>query len=240
MKRIVIILLVVFYITGCSGDKTKVRIDQLKVEEKTDVSEYDQHVKHFKLEGFSEDGKNKWSVEGDFANIVEPEILLDQIRGNSISDEFTVLIEADDGIYNMNTKTAVLNGNVQITLAEEGKVFMETATWNPNTEQLSSTSLIEIVHNGVIIRGIGGIVKVQDEWARLDKDIKLTDEEGRIITCDGPLEVIYKENKAILNNNVIITDAQGKMKSDKVVAYFDKDKREIENIEWLGNVEAVY
>ena len=90
------------------------------------------------------------------------------------------------------------------------------------------------------VEGLGALVMPQKKWAVINKNVKMSDKNGRVITCNGPLEVDYEERKAILKNNVKIIDTEGTMYADEMIAYFDSDKRQIEKIEWLGNVKAVY
>lgn len=239
-------LIAMLVLAGCaksdSGDKTSKKVENVSNEyvKSEESLEYKQEVQNFKLEGFSKTGENQWSVQGKFANIVDPDIFLETLKGTSISKDMSVEITAEKGVYNKDTKSAQLEGNVVIILADGGKVFMEHASWNASDEKITTDSYIKIEHSGVTLEGIGAEVKPQQEWAMINTDIKMWDKQGRIITCKGPLEVVYKEEKAILNNDVEIIDAEGKMYADKVIAYFDPEKREIERVEWLGNVRAVY
>ncbi|MDD4203182.1 MAG: LPS export ABC transporter periplasmic protein LptC [Candidatus Omnitrophica bacterium] len=244
MKKayLTLLLIGIVLLGGCGVKDLTEQADQpiIDIDENIEVPEFEQEVQHFKLEGFSKDNKNKWAVEGGFANIVDPNIILDTIQGSSISEDMTVNIKSDSGVYNRQTKETELTGNVVISLSDGGQVFMDHAKWNPQTEKIETDSPVKIVHSGVIIDGLGGMVKVQEEWAILYKNITMKDLEQRIITCDGPLEVVYSENRAILNNNVLIIDPEGTMRSDKVIVHFDEDKRAITEVEWIGNVEAVY
>ncbi|MFH1790602.1 MAG: LPS export ABC transporter periplasmic protein LptC [Candidatus Omnitrophota bacterium] len=201
---------------------------------------YKQEVQSFRLEGFSRNGQNQWSVQGKFANIVDPDIFLKSLKGASVSETMSVRISADGGVYNKDTRSATLNGNVVVTMADGGRALMEHANWDATNEIITTDSAIRIEHSGVILEGIGAEVKPQDEWAIVKTDVRMWDEKGRTITCDGPLEVVYREKKAILNNNVEIDDPQGKMYADKVIAHFNPETREIERVEWMGNVKAVY
>ena len=96
------------------------------------------------------------------------------------------------------------------------------------------------MHNGIVLEGEGASVLPKKKWAILEKNIRVTDLSDRIITCDGPLEVDYNNRKAIFNNNVEIIEKEGSMYANKVIAYFDPDKRIIEKIEWLGDVKCTY
>jgi len=234
-------------ITGGCGKKKDTDEKAKRIEEAiksrigdSRTSDYKQEVQNFRLEGFSKDKKNRWSVEGQFANIVEPDIVLKSIKGASLSEKLSVNITADRGIYNKRTKSAELKGNVVVILSDGGKVFMDSAVWNAGDEEVTTKSPIRIEHSGIILEGVGAMVMPQKKWAVINKNVRMSDKNDRVITCDGPMEVDYENRQAILKNNVEIIDTEGKMYADQVIAYFDADKREIERIEWLGNVKAVY
>ena len=233
-------------VTGCreeedSDIRSKRVEDTIEEQMSEDGSlKYKQEVQNFRLDGFSKTGESQWSVQGQFANIVDPDIILQSIKGMSISDELSVSLSADGGVYNKDTKSATLEGNVIIILSDGGRVTMDYAVWNASDEEILTDSPLKIEHEGITLDGIGGKVKPQIKWALIKKNIKLADKNGRVITCDGPMEVDYNDRKAILYNNVEIIDKEGKMYADKVIAFFDPDKKSIEKVEWLGNVKAVY
>lgn len=247
IKRSLIAAVFAFFaIFGCREslgvDESKTVEESIKEKVNYDPSlDYKQEVQNFKLEGFSKTGENQWSVKGQFANILDPDVVLKSIEGKSLSKDTSVTLTAERGIYNKNTRSAELKGNVVAVMSDGGKVYMDYALWNADDEQITTESPIRIEHSGIVLEGLGGMVKPQKEWAIIYKHIRMCDEKERVITCDGPLEVDYKAKQAILNNNVVIIDPQqGKISSDKVIAYFNTETKEIDRVEWLGNVKAVY
>ncbi len=250
MRAIIILLTVflcLFAMSTCSkkkeAQKEPNKIEEAVKDQNVDESnlQYRQEVTSFKLEGFAKNGENQWSVQGQFANIVDPDVMLKSIYGKSVSKQMSVTITADRGIYNKETRSAELKGNVIAVMSDGGRAIMDTAHWNAGDEEITTESPLRIEHSGIILVGVGGIVRPQKEWAMVFKNIRMCDTNGRVITCDGPLEVSYKEKKATLNNNVVIVDPeQGQISADTVIAYFDPEKKEIEKIEWFGNVKAVY
>ena len=249
MTRIFIIVMICgISLLGCGkdapGTKSAKKLERHLMEKASGAEDeelsYRQEVRNFKLEGFSKAGTSKWSVHGEFANIVEPDIFFKRLDGESLSDEMTIAITADSGIYNKNSRSAELKGNVVVTLSDGGKVYMDHARWNAGNEEIITDSPIKIEHSGIVLEGRGAIVKPQSEWAVIEHNIRMVDKSGRIINCEGPLEVDYKHNKAILKKNVEIIDEDGTIQADQVTAYFNVDTRQIERIEWLGNVKAVY
>jgi LPS export ABC transporter protein LptC len=247
MRAFILPVFFLLLLAGCginfNSDKSAKKVEKVIKNQMDDESslKYKQEVQSFKLEGFSKTGENKWSVQGQFANIVDPDVVLKSVYGTSTSKDNQVTLTADRGIYNKNTRSADLKGHVVAVMSDGGKAFMDEAVWNATNEEITTPSQVRIEHSGVVLVGVGGLVKPQKEWARVDKNIRMVDTKDRVITCDGPLEVDYKNKQAVFNNNVVIIDPeQGKMSSDKVIAYFDTEKKQISRVEWIGNVKAVY
>jgi len=244
---LVVAMLCMFTFIGCSKvnsedtNKSYREDNNGPATEENENMDLKQEVQNFKLEGFSKTGDSQWSVKGQFANILDPDVVLKSLQGKSTSKQVQVSISAERGIYNKNTRCAELKGNVVAVLSDGGRIYMDTALWNATEETISTESPVRIEHSGIVLEGVGGLVKPQKEWAVINQHIRMCDQNSRIITCDGPLEVDYKNKQATLNNNVVIIDPeQGKMSSDKVIAYFDPEKKEIDRIEWIGNVKAEY
>jgi len=58
-----------------------------------------------------------------------------------------------------------------------------------------------------------------------------------VITSDGPLEVDFSEKIAVFQDNVLVQDAQGKVQSDYMKVFFNKEGSEIEKIFCKGRVK---
>ncbi len=235
----------VFVLSGCGKENDSPVVDSrteadAELPEKDNDLDVKHKVQHFKLDGFSKEGKNTWCLEGDFAKMKNDDILLDTITGHSQADDISVVLTADDGVYERKTGSVKLTGNVVIVTSDGGKLTMDRANWSAKSEEVVTDAKVNIVHSGITVVAVGGMIKPNTQWARLEKNIKVTDSSNRIITCDGPLEVDYEKHMATFYNNVIITEDQGKISANKVIAYFDPDKKEIVRIEWVGEVKAVY
>lgn len=237
----------VFFLGGCGkksvAEKSAEKIENIvKSDIKEDKNELDiKHKMHnFKLEGFTKTGENQWSIEGEFAKLVEPDILLSSVKGRSFNNDVSVMLTADKGVYNRVTNSTELDGNVVIVSSDGGRICMDFARWDAANEEVKTDSHVRIDYSGVMVDGEGALVKPKKKWAMLEKGITAKDSSGRVITCDGPLEVDYENRKAIFNNNVEIIDQEGKMYANQVIAYFDPENRKIDRIEWIGDVKAIY
>ncbi|MCK4463470.1 MAG: LPS export ABC transporter periplasmic protein LptC, partial [Candidatus Omnitrophica bacterium] len=238
----------IFLIGGCGkksvGEKSGEKIEKTVRAEVGDRSKEEIDIKHkvhgFKLEGFTKTGENQWYIEGDFAKIIDKDIILNSIKGESFGKDISVILTADKGIYNRGSGLTELNGNVIVTTSDGGKVSMDFARWDAKKGEIETDSHVIIEHGGIMLEGRGALVRPKQKWAMLEKEIKVRDASNRVITCDGPLEVDYGKREAVFNNNVQILDTEGRMSANKLVAYFDPDTRTIERIEWIGDVECIY
>ncbi|NQT21893.1 MAG: LPS export ABC transporter periplasmic protein LptC [Candidatus Omnitrophica bacterium] len=238
---VIMVLCLVFFLSGCENKSVKKSVTKDIISEDSEEEIAIQHkVHHFKLEGFTKTGKDQWYLEGEFAKVLESDIILSNIKGESFSDKINVVLTADNGVFRRLTGATELEGNVIITTSDNGRLTMDFANWDAAKEEVTTDSSVVIEHSGIILEGKGALVKPKKEWAMLMEGIKAKDSTDRVITCNGPLEVDYKQRRAIFNNEVIITDPDGKICADKLVAYFNPDTREIERLEWIGDVKAVY
>jgi len=197
-------------------------------------------VYHFRLEGLTKEGKDQWYLEGKFAKVVGSDVIIRDIKGEGSKGDIEAVLIADGGVYNKETGVTELKGNVLIATSDNGRISMDYARWDTSKEEITTDSDVKIEHSGITLDGTGAIVKPNQEWAELTKNIKAIDSTKRIITCEGPLQVNYKKRVAIFNNNVVIVDPEGKICAEKLIAYFNPDTREIERLEWIGDVKAVY
>lgn len=78
-----------------------------------------------------------------------------------------------------------------------------------------------------------------EEIVQLDDDVVARATDGTMITCDGPLVIDYKKNKATFQNNVKVKDVQGDIFADRIDVYFNKDTRRIRLVVARGNVRIV-
>ncbi len=244
----ILIIGFVFLVSGCGkksvGEKSGEKIEKTLKAEVGDRAKQDLDIKHkvhnFKLEGFTKSGENQWCIGGDFAKIIDKDIILSNIKGENFGKDISVILTADKGIYNRGTGLTELSGNVIVTTSDGAKVSMDFARWDANKEEIETDSHVIIEHGGIILEGRGALVRPKQKWAMLQKEIKVRDASNRVITCDGPLEVDYEKSEAVFNNNVQIIDTEGRMSANKLIAYFDPDTRTIERIEWIGDVECTY
>ena len=151
-----------------------------------------------------------------------------------------VHLTAENGVYNRDTGRTKLIGNVNVISSDGGKLTMDYAEWIADKEEVITDSHVVIEHSGIILEGDGARVLPKQKWAMLKNTIKAVDSNGRIITCDGPLEVDYEKKEAIFSNNVRVTEGETKLRADKMIAYFNPDTKAIERIQWVGDVEVVY
>ncbi len=157
----------IFLVSGCGkksiSEKSQEKIEKTVKAEVGDIAKDQIDIKHrvhsFKLEGFTKSGENQWSIEGDFAKIIDEDIILSSIKGESFGEDFSVILTADKGIYNRASGLTELDGNVIVTTSDGGKVSMDFARWDAKKEEIKTDSRVIIEHGGIILEGTGALVR---------------------------------------------------------------------------------
>lgn len=216
-----------------------------------------QKVQAFSVSGFSEDGKSKWQVNGESADIFTDVVNMSAIKAKSNNEDISVELTADEGTFFKNTKDVELRKNVVANTDEGTTLKADNIKWQANGERIVSDSDVYIARENMDITGKGtrALPRVKKVW--LNHDIKMTiaraittDEKEQtkteaattptVITCDGPLEVDYKKNESRFIKNVVIEDQQGKIFADKITVYFDPKQKKIYKAVATGNVKIMH
>ncbi|MBI3320374.1 MAG: LPS export ABC transporter periplasmic protein LptC, partial [Candidatus Omnitrophica bacterium] len=129
--------------------------------------------------------------------------------------------------------------------------------WLPDQNQMVSDLPVRLETDQGMVRGRGATAHTQLKQAVLLHDIEMVlnptnrqlpgespagENGGRrhvTITCDGPLTFDYEHRIATFERNVHVTDAQGDLYSETLVAYLDAASRTINYAEALGDVRIV-
>lgn len=254
MRKILVILLIVgiaFILLKASRSM----ISAPKVIEPTEqIEEADvdmiQEVQAFSISGFSESGESQWQVEGESANILADVVEINNIIARSHNDGIIMTLTADEGTFFKASKDIELRKNV-IANTDEGTVLKTNRLrWLAETERIVTDDYVYIDRDNMSIFGKGAGATPKMEKVRLDKEIRMRIISAKprkngtpsetIITCDGPMEVDYKNYISYFNKNVIIEDGEGRIFADKIIAYFDPGKKTIKKAIAKGNVKIVH
>jgi len=199
----------------------------------------EQEVSLFNLIGYTEEGKKKWEIFGKSAVMAEQLIHLDGILAKVYGEDEGTTLRAKKGTYDEEAKKVHLEEDVVITNAEGAVLETEALDWDADADKVTSEAPVKIVRDDIIATGLGAEAHPRLKTAVLKKDVKVDVNQATEITCDGPLEVDQNKNLAIFRENVVITDKEGQIQADLVIAHFDRESQAITEVEAEGNVVII-
>ena len=218
LKRIVLVLVFLFFACTC-----------LKAETTKEVKESNQQIGDFSLSGFGDKGKKAWDISGKSADIFNEVVKLKEVVGNHYADKDTINLTADKGDFNKASGVVHLEDNVVITTSTGAKLTTNSLDWDRKQQIVSTLDRVNLQRSDMFLSGVGAKGQTGLKQVALDKDVRLDIEpmdklkgkkEKILITCDGPLEVDYEKNIAILYNNVKVEKSDLTIFSDKMEVYF--------------------
>ena len=190
----------------------------------------------FSLSG-TEKGEKKWDLEGESADLLSSELIeLSNIKGKTYNKENVITLTADSGTFDRNSNDVKLKSNVVAVTDDGATLTTDKLNWNAQKEEVWTEDIVNINRDNVKVKGTGIIGHPSLEQVKFEQDVTIDIAPSTIITCDGALEIDYKQSVAYLNDNVEVTDERGKLKADKARVYFDTEKKEIKKVIAEGNV----
>jgi len=233
-KITLILILIAVFVTGCSK---KEKIEEEKASEDSFLEdESTQKIMTFSISSTADKGK-RWSIEGKTADIINPDIIeLTDVTGKSYVKDTAITVTAKHGRFDRKKNELRLRKNV-VAATEDGLHLMtELLNWDANKEVLWTEDFVKVIKDEILTTGYGLTGQVNLEKIELKRKIEIKVEPSTLITCDGPLEIDYRQNVAYLYTNVKIVDKEGELVADKVKVYFSPDENKITKAIALGNV----
>ena len=210
-----------------------------------DIQAYSQQkIKDFYLSNFKDDGTQDWEVKGKFATIHDNYVDIDDMEANYYAKDDTVLITSDEARLNKENMDVYLKNNVHIENKEGATLETDSLNWQREQNRIETDDRVKTTRDSMQIEASGLLADTQLKKADFKKDVKVTlpdrkSKEVTTATCSGPLEIEYSKGKAIFNEDVVVTNPQGKLYSDKATLFFDTENKEIVKIISEGNVKIV-
>ncbi len=196
-------------------------------------------IKNFHLLGFDKDGNRNYEVWAEVAEIFNEQVKMYKVKANLYGEQ-NLIIKAEKAFLDKTTQNLELEKNVNI--ASEDKVLKtDFLHWDIKNKKAKSVSPVELCESDFTIKATGLEADLDNQKTVLKNQIHLSLRERTftLITCRGPMEIDYKNNIAILYNQVKVDDKEGEIFSDKMEVYFDPETRQIKKIKALGNVKIV-
>ncbi|MDD4013280.1 MAG: LPS export ABC transporter periplasmic protein LptC [Candidatus Omnitrophica bacterium] len=197
-------------------------------------------VNSFSIDGRSSKGVKQWHIEGNTAEITGngSEIHLNDLKVIAYGDDITVNLTSDRGVYRKDKSEVELIGNVDVKGDDGTTLRTESARWSQLTKEISTNDEVRIEREGMSAFGKGASANSDEQKASLMRDVIVAMKPHTTVTCDGPLEVSYGENRAVFHNNVVVVDKDGKMFSDKLTVNFDPDSKKLSEVVAEGRVKV--
>ncbi|MBI3615272.1 MAG: LPS export ABC transporter periplasmic protein LptC [Candidatus Omnitrophica bacterium] len=196
-------------------------------------------VSVFTLVGHSDNGRKKWEVQGETADLLGEIVQLSPVTARSFGD-VEVKLTANRGRYQKTTQDIYLQKNVVVTTSDGGRLTTESLQWWHERDMARTLDWLNISRPGMTVLGIGGVGFPKLKRARVERKITVTlqGEEGQtVVTCDGPMEVDYVQHKARFWRNVLVRDAQGFIRSDRLDVLLTSETNQIQEARFWGHVQ---
>ncbi len=203
-----------------------------------------QRIKDFYLSNFKEDGSQDWEVEGREATIYDKYVDIDQMKANYHLNDDTVVITSDEARLDKESMDVYLKKNVVVKNKEGATLFTESLNWQRQNNKVDTQDWVKANKDSMQInaKGLSADTELKNADFKEDVEVTLPAEEGRgaiTVTCVGPLEIEYNTGKAVFNKDVVVSNEQGKLFSDKATIYFDNQQNKVEKIVSQGHVKIV-
>ncbi|MCK5491836.1 MAG: LPS export ABC transporter periplasmic protein LptC, partial [Candidatus Omnitrophica bacterium] len=203
-----------------------------------------QKIKDFYLSNVTEDGSNNWEVKGQEALVYDKFVDITDMEANYSTEKDNVFVTSKEAKLNKQNMDIQLNKDVYVENQDGVTLTTESLNWKKRNNQIETKEFVKTGNDSLQITATGMNADTQLKEADFGKDVEavVLDEKNKnptTITCDGSLEIEYNTGKAVFNKNVIVTNNQGKLFSDKAILFFDSKAKAIIKIVSEGNVKIV-
>ena len=219
-----------------------------------------QEMKDFSFVQYKEGGDQKWKLSGQSAEVVENKVNIEHLSALSFGQGTTLKLKANQGSFDKGDNLVHLRDNVVAATTDGTKLTTDYLLWDAETKNVSTDSAVNIKRPDMQISGTGAVCDMEGKTAELKEGISATFKSGEIdgdgrggyetlpytmtgqvttITCDGPLELNYKQNKAFFHGNVKVEDSRGNIIADRLDVYFNPQTRRVKCVVARGNVRII-
>tara|TARA_B100000315_G_scaffold228539_1_gene237297 strand:+ start:135 stop:947 length:813 start_codon:yes stop_codon:yes gene_type:complete len=204
----------------------------------------EQRIENFYLSNLKEDGTRDWEVNGDEAIISDDYVDIDKMRANYYLEEDTVLITSNEARMNKENMDVFLKDDVHIENEDGATLDTDSLNWQRRNNHIETFDRVKTSKDTMQVTATGLSADTQLNNAAFGEDVEVTfaDEKTGDVTvavCSGPLEIEYGAGKATFNDDVVVTNSQGKLYSDKATLYFDTEEKKLIKIISEGNVKII-
>lgn len=222
---------------------TAAPVEMAKLDGSQEDLENKQSIKDFYLTNYKEDGSQDWEMNGDQAYIYGQYVDIDVLRAKYYTKEDTVAINSQTAKLDKENMNVYLRENVEIETDKGLRLETESLDWKRGENLIETEEYVKINNESMQIEAQGLTADTLLKTVDFEKKVEVVmkNKEGGVttITCDGPLEIIHDEGRAIFNENVIVVNEDRTMFADQATAFFDTVKKELIKVVSEGNVKIV-
>ncbi|MEK7867935.1 MAG: LPS export ABC transporter periplasmic protein LptC [Candidatus Omnitrophota bacterium] len=211
-----------------------------------------QEVKDFSFVQYQKGGGQKWKMNGKSAEVLDNKVNIEYLSALSFGQGTMLKLKAREGSFDKGENMVYLRDNVVAVSTNGTKLTTDHLVWNHETKNVSTEASVNIKKPNMDITGTGAVCDIEGNTAELKHNINaklVSDEPGildslgekgqTVITCDGPLELNYKQNRAFFHGNVKIEDSKGSILSDRIDVYFSPETKRVKCVVARGNVKII-
>ena len=216
------------------------------------AEEKDQTVAGFSLVQYEDGGAKKWELKGKKAQIEDGKVKIDKVSALAFGEEATLKLKAQKGFFDREKSTVHLEDDVVVKTTDGTTLTTDSLDWDAEAKKVFTEKEVTIKKADFQVNGSGAEVDLEQKRAEVKKDVtanitsvapdylQTTNHKSlTTITCDGPLEINYKKNRARFLNNVEVNDREGNIFADRIDLYFNPTTRRIRCVVARGNVRIV-
>jgi LPS export ABC transporter protein LptC len=226
------------------------------------INEPAQELSGFSLAQYEDGGKKKWKLNGRSAEVKDERVRIKEVSAIAFGDDMIFKLKAREGDFDRRKNLVHLKDDVTLKTTNGTRLTTDSLYWNTETRNVFTDDLVNIKRSDFEVDGKGASCDLGNKTAELKRDVvanirssdpdflQTTNYESPLseqglgkgettITCDGPLEIDYRKNKATFLNNVKIEDIQGTILSDRMDVYFSEDTRRVRCVVARGNVRIL-
>ncbi|MDP3722229.1 MAG: LPS export ABC transporter periplasmic protein LptC [Candidatus Omnitrophota bacterium] len=213
------------------------------------ASEPTQQMSAFTLTGYELDGSKRWEMTGREASVDGNLVTIHWPDAVGYDLARVAYLTARVAEMDQTSRHVRMEHEVTIHTNDGWWLAAPVLHWIPDQNQVATETPVRIETDHMLLRGRGASALTQLKQAKLMEDVELVLNPGDqdpqaegsahvTITCDGPLSFDYEHSVATFERNVHVTDPQGELFSDVLIAYLDSARHTIRYAEAIGRVRV--
>ncbi|OGX40657.1 MAG: LPS export ABC transporter periplasmic protein LptC [Omnitrophica WOR_2 bacterium RIFCSPHIGHO2_02_FULL_68_15] len=193
-------------------------------------------IQAFNLASYDDDGRKRWEVLGQTADVQDQTIHLTDITATAYHPKTTVVLTADEGTFDRERQSVHLERDVKAVTTEGTTLTTPSLDWDAERQIASTEQRAVVAREGLTVQGEGATAAPQLKSVRFQRDVQVDLQPATTITCEGPLEVDYARHRARFWRRVHVRDPRGDIWADRMDVWMDPKTRQLTQAQCWGHV----